>query len=174
MRARNRNEFGPWSAEDTGTPVPNPSIGVISAKTKSQTGATLTVTIERSDIDNEQTVHLRHRVKSPPGAWKNATPQDTDGGSVDFDISDLTGNTVYEVEAWLAADTNDIAEYELTTNPVVPARTGHYERRPWRRRADRHMDCSNRDWWGRHRAVRYPVERVLDREVWLTLQRIPR
>ena len=120
VRARNENEYGPWSAEDTGTPVPNPSIGVISVKTKSQTDATLTVTIERSDIDNEQTVHLRHHVKSPPGAWQNATPQDTGAGSVDFDISDLTGNTVYEVEAWLAADTNDIAEYELTTNPVVP------------------------------------------------------
>ena len=121
VRARNENENGPWSAEDTGTPVPNPSIGVISVKTKSQTGATLTVTIERSDIDNEQTVHLRHRVKSPPGAWQNATPQDTGAGSVDFDISDLTGNTVYKVEAWLAADTNDIAEYELTTSPVIPA-----------------------------------------------------
>ena len=121
VRARNENEYGPWSAEDTGTPVPNPSIGVISVKTKSQTGATLTVTIERSDIDNEQTVHLRHRVKSPPGAWQNATPQDTGAGSVDFDISDLTGNTVYKVEAWLAADTNDIAEYELTTSPVIPA-----------------------------------------------------
>ena len=121
VRARNENEYGPWSAEDTGTPVPNPSIGVISVKTKSQTGATLTVTIERSDIDNEQTVHLRHRVKSPLGAWKNATPQDTGAGSVDFDISDLTGNTVYEVEAWLAADTNYIAEYELTTSPVIPA-----------------------------------------------------
>ena len=121
VRARNENEYGPWSAEDTGTPVPNPSIGVISVKTKSQTDATLTVTIERSDIDNEQTVHLRHRVKSPPGAWQNATPQDTGAGSVDFDISDLTGNTVYKVEAWLAADTNDIAEYELTTSPVIPA-----------------------------------------------------
>ena len=121
VRARNENEYGPWSAEDTGTPVPNPSIGVISVKTKSQTGATLTVTIERSDIDNEQTVHLRHRVKFPLGAWQNATPQDTGAGSVDFDISDLTGNTVYEVEAWLAADTNDIAEYELTTSPVIPA-----------------------------------------------------
>ena len=121
VRARNENEYGPWSAEDTGTPVPNPSIGVISVKTKSQTGATLTVTIERSDTDNEQTVHLRHRVKSPLGAWQNATPQDTGAGSVDFDISDLTGNTVYKVEAWLAADTNDIAEYELTTSPVIPA-----------------------------------------------------
>ena len=40
---------------------------------------------------------------------------------MDFDLSGLTGNTVYEVEAWLAADTTDIAEYELTTSPVIPA-----------------------------------------------------
>ena len=121
VKATNDNGDSPWSVEDTGTPVPNPSIGIISVKTKSQTGATLTVTIERSDIDNEQTVHLRHRVKSPPGTWQNTTPQDTGAGSVDFDLSGLTGNTVYEVEAWLAADTTDIAEYELTTSPVIPA-----------------------------------------------------
>ena len=109
-----------WSDDATGTPVPNPSIGIISVKAKSQTDATLTVTIERSDIDKEQAVHLRHRIKSPPGGWRNATPQDTGAGSVDFELTSLRGNTVYEVEAWLAADTNDIAEYELTTSPVVP------------------------------------------------------
>ena len=120
VRARNDNGYGDWSVEDTGTPVPNPSIGVISVKTKSQTDATLTVAIERSSVDNEQTVHLKHRIKTPPGTWKYEPPKDTGDSSVDFDLSDLTGNTVYEVEAWLAADTNDIAEYELTTNPVVP------------------------------------------------------
>ena len=120
VRARNDNGYGDWSVEDTGTPVPNPSIGVISVKTKSQTDATLTVAIERSSVDNEQTVHLKHRIKTPPGTWKYEPPKDTGDSSVDFDLSDLTGNTVYEVEAWLAADTNDIAEQELTTNPVVP------------------------------------------------------
>ena len=102
------------------TPVPNPRIGIITVKTKSQIGATLTVTIEDFDFDKEQTVHLRHRVKSPPGTWQYATPQITGAGSVDFDLVSLSGNTVYEVEAWLAADTNDIAEYELTTSSVVP------------------------------------------------------
>ena len=121
VRAKNDNGYGPWSVEDTGTPVPNPSIGVVSVKTKSQIGATLTVTIERSDIDNEQTVHLKHRVKTPTGTWVDETPQDTGDASVDFALMGLTGNTVYEVEAWLAADTNDIAEYELTTSPVIPA-----------------------------------------------------
>ena len=120
VRARNDNGYGDWSVEDAGTPVPNPSIGVISVKTKSQTDATLTVAIERSSVDNEQTVHLKHRIKTPPGTWKYEPPKDTGDSSVDFDLSDLTGNTVYEVEAWLAADTNDIAEHELTTNPVVP------------------------------------------------------
>ena len=120
VRARNDNGYGDWSVEDTGTPVPNPSIGVISVKTKSQTDATLTVAIERSSVDNEQTVHLKHRIKTPPGTRKYEPPKDTGDSSVDFDLSDLTGNTVYEVEAWLAADTNDIAEHELTTNPVVP------------------------------------------------------
>ena len=90
------------------------------SKTKSQTEATLTVTIDRSNVDNEQTMHLKHRIKTPPGTWKYEPPKDTGDSSVDFDLSDLTGNTVYEVEAWLAADTNDIAEHELTTNPVVP------------------------------------------------------
>ena len=127
VRARNDNGYGDWSVEDTGTPVPNPSIGVISVKTKSQTDATLTVAIERSSVDNEQTVHLKHRVKTPTGTWVDETPQDTGDSSVDFDLSDLTGNTVYEVEAWLAADTNDIAEYELTPSavpPGVPTNTG--------------------------------------------------
>ena len=126
VRVRADNGVKPKAGEDynwtdgNGTPVPDPSIGIISVKAKSQTDATLTVTIERSDIDNEQTVHLRHRVKSPPGGWRNATPQDTGAGSIDFELTSLRGNTVYEVEAWLAADTNDIAEHELTTNPVVP------------------------------------------------------
>ena len=124
VRAKNSTEnndgYGPWSVEDTGTPVPNPSIGVISVKTKFQTDATLTVTIDRSNVDNEQTMHLKHRIKTPPGTWKYEPPKDTGDSSVDFDLSDLSGNTVYEVEAWLAADTNDIAEHELTTNPVVP------------------------------------------------------
>ena len=126
VRAKNSTEnndgYGPWSVEDTGTPVPNPSIGVISVNTKSQTEATLKVTIDRSNVDNEQTVHLKHRVKTPTGTWVPETPEVTGEASVDFALSGLTGNTVYEVEAWLAADTNDIAEYELTTSPVVPAR----------------------------------------------------
>ena len=123
VQARATNDDGDslWSLEDTGTPVPNPSIGIISVRTKSQTDATLTVTIERSDINNEQTVNLRHRIKTPPGTWKDETPQDTGDASVDFDLSGLTGNTVYEVEAWLAADTTDRAEYEFTTSPVIPA-----------------------------------------------------
>ena len=121
VRATNDDGDSLWSLEDTGTPVPNPSIGIINVRTKSQTGATLTVTIERSDINNEQTVNLRHRIKTPPGTWKDETPQDTGDPSVDFDLSDLTGNTVYEVEAWLAADTTDRAEYEFTTSPVIPA-----------------------------------------------------
>ena len=121
VRATNDDGDSLWSLEDTGTPVPNPSIGIINVRTKSQTGATLTVTIERSDINNEQTVNLRHRIKTPPGTWKDETPQDTGDASVDFDLSGLTGNTVYEVEAWLAADTTDRAEYEFTTSPVIPA-----------------------------------------------------
>ena len=78
-------------ATGSDTPVPNPRIGVISVKTKSQNDATLTVTIEDSDIDKEQTVHLKHRIKTPPGNWVNATPQDTGGASVDFDLASLSG-----------------------------------------------------------------------------------
>ena len=81
VRAKNSTEnndgYGPWSVEDTGTPVPNPSIGVISVKTKFQTEATLTVTFDRSNVDNEQTMHLKHRIKTPPGTWKYEPPKDT-------------------------------------------------------------------------------------------------
>ena len=83
---------------------------------------TLTVAIERSNVDNEQTMHLKHRVKTPPAPGNDEHPRTLATQVWILILTDLSGNTVYEVEAWLAADTNDMRSltYEFTTSPVPP------------------------------------------------------
>ena len=129
MRVRADNGVEPeagkyynWE-EGSGTPVPNPSIGSVTVDPNSitQTEATVTVTIE-DDNDEEQTVYLQYQTVSN-GVWSTpAQTQNTASASVNFKLDTLTGNTEYEVQAWLQTDVNNkVKSDEFTTAPVVPA-----------------------------------------------------
>ena len=123
VRADNGVVADPYSwAVKTGTPVPDPSIGEVSvpSNTITKTTATATVTIDDAKTGDEQTVHLRHRVNTSGTSWTTATPKNTDGPSINFDLTSLTGNTEYIVEAWLATDTSDVESTTFTTSPVEP------------------------------------------------------
>ena len=63
-------------------------------------------------------MHLRHRVNTSGSSWTDATPKDTTGSSETFDLSSLTGNTEYVVEAWLAATSSTKESATFTTDPV--------------------------------------------------------
>ena len=123
VRADNGVVADPYSwAVKTGTPVPDPSIGEVSvpSNTITKTTATATVTIDDAKTGDEQAVHLRHRVNTSGTSWTTATPKNTDGPSINFDLTSLTGNTEYIVEAWLATDTSDVESTTFTTSPVEP------------------------------------------------------
>ena len=123
VRADNGVVADPYNwAVKTGTPVPDPSIGEVSvpSNTITKTTATATVTIDDAKTGDEQTVHLRHRVNTSGTSWTTATPKNTDGPSINFDLTSLTGNTEYIVEAWLATDTSDVESTTFTTSPVEP------------------------------------------------------
>ena len=110
-----------WSDEETGTPRPAPTVtGVTVAKPSiTRTTATATVAIDNKTGES-QTVHLRHRVNTSGSSWTDATPKDTAGSSETFDLSSLTGNTEYLIEAWLASSSTVKRSVPFTTGPVEP------------------------------------------------------
>ena len=107
-----------WAVGD-GTPRPEPIVtGVTVADTSvTRTTATATVAIDNQTIDS-QTVHLRHRVNTSGSSWTDATPKDTSAATETFDLSSLTGNTEYLVEAWLAGTSSTKESVTFTTDPV--------------------------------------------------------
>ena len=108
-----------WSDEKTGTPRPEPIVtGVTVAETSiTRTTATATVAIDNQTSES-QTVHLRHRVNTSGSSWTDATPKNTAGLSETFDLSSLTGNTEYLVEAWLAGTSSVKRSVTFRTSPV--------------------------------------------------------
>ena len=110
-----------WATGD-GTPRPEPVVtGVtVADATITQTEATATVAID-NQTGESQTVHLQYR-KNTESGWTVETPKtvtSTDT-SADFSLSGLDGNTVYVVQAWLAATTDTKKSVEFTTDPVKP------------------------------------------------------
>ena len=109
-------------ATGSGTPIPSPSIRTVTVDLNSvtQTEATVTVNINRPN-GIEQTIFLQHRTL-PNGNWSTpALPDTTDTGSKNIDLEELTGNTEYEVQAWLRIDADTKVKSEpFTTDPVEP------------------------------------------------------
>ena len=122
-----------WAVDD-GTPRPEPIVTGVTVADTSITRATATATVA---IDNQtsdsQTVHLHYR-KTAESGWTDVPTKDTAGSSETFDLSSLTGNTEYVVEAWLAATPNTKESATFTTDPVEPDAprnvriTGHGDR----------------------------------------------
>ena len=109
-------------AEGSGTPVPDPSITRVTVDPNSitQTEATVTVTLDRTN-NVEQTVYLQYQTV-PNGEWSAPAEEGkTDTTSVDIGLDALEGNTQYKVRAWLATDPDTKVESDtFTTDPVVP------------------------------------------------------
>ena len=109
-------------ATGSGTPVPGPSIRTVTVDLNSvtQTEATATVTIDRAN-DSTQTILLQHRTL-PSGGWSTPAITDTSAtGSKNIRITGLTGNTEYEVQAWLQTNVaTKVKSLPFTTSPVVP------------------------------------------------------
>ena len=119
VSAKNINGYGDPSVEEPGTPRPDPSVTSVTVAEASitQTAATATVTIDNQTSES-QTVHLRHRVNTSGSSWTDATPKDTSAASETFDLSSLTGNTEYLVEAWLAGTSSVKRSVTFRTSPV--------------------------------------------------------
>ena len=109
-----------WSDEEPGTPRPEPIVtGVtVADATITRTEATATVAIE-NETDDGQTVHLHYRKMTESG-WTPVSPKDVTATSETFGLSNLTGNTQYVVEAWLATTPNIKESATFKTGPVEP------------------------------------------------------
>ena len=111
-----------WSDEEPGTPRPEPIVtGVtVADATITRTEATATVTIENETADG-QTVHLQYRKTTSIG-WTPVPPKDVTATATSetFNLSPLTGNTNYVVEAWLATTDNIKGFATFKTGPVEP------------------------------------------------------
>ena len=111
-----------WSDDETGTPRPDPIVTGVTVADASitRTSATATVAIDNRTGES-QTVHLQYR-KTTESGWTPTTPKDVTATATSetFDLSSLTGNTQYVVEAWLATTSSTKASVEFTTDPVEP------------------------------------------------------
>ena len=110
-----------WATESE-TPVPSPSIETVTvdANSVTQTGATVTVTLDRTN-GVTQKAHVQYQTV-PNGGWSTPSkPGDIDAISGDIVLDSLKGNTEYEVQAWLETDANTTVKSEpFTTKPVPP------------------------------------------------------
>ena len=93
--------------EHTFTTERQPSIQSVSVGNVEQTSARATVNIADSD-GSIQTVKLQYRTTSPQGQWSTPALEATStGATAQIDLSGLTADTSYEVQAWLAEDETD-------------------------------------------------------------------
>ena len=93
--------------EHTFTTERQPSIQSVSVGNVEQTSARATVNIAGSD-GSTQAVKLQYRTTSPQGQWSTPALEATStGATAQIDLSGLTADTAYEVQAWLAEDETD-------------------------------------------------------------------
>ncbi len=108
-------------AEETGTPVPDPSVSLI-VKETSQSSATLTADIDRGN-NEDHTVHLHFRDKNatPKPGWIAVSDETSSNDSAEFILISLNPGTTYEVQAWLndGSAPPDSDTFEFHTLPVV-------------------------------------------------------
>ena len=112
-----------WSDDETGTPRPEPIVTEVTVAdaTITRTSATATVTIENETADG-QTVHLHYRKTTESGWTPVLPPKDVTATATSetFNLSPLTGNTNYVVEAWLATTSTIKEPAKFKTGPVEP------------------------------------------------------
>ena len=126
-----QNEYGTATSDEvTRAPAPGPTVSDIASSNIEQTSATATVTAINLNLGNESvTAHLRHRVQGSTDDWSEPVTQSVSRSSstrtVNFNLSGLTGNTNYDVQALVtegseSADWDQSAQQTLMTAPSPP------------------------------------------------------
>ncbi len=115
VRAKNKNDAGPWSVEDTGTPRPDPSVDSVGVPDGTITQTTAIATVNIADPTGDlKIVHLRYRINSSSETWTTPTPQSTSTNNVVFpQFTGLKSDTEYRVEA--SFDSNFVTGVKHTT-----------------------------------------------------------
>ena len=100
-----------------------PSISSVSIGNIGQTSAEATINIANSD-GSTQTAKLQYRTTSPQGQWSTPALEATStGATAQIDLSGLTADTAYEVQAWLARDETDKKTGPFRTSQVSQSGT---------------------------------------------------
>ena len=87
----------------TFTTLRYPSISNVEVTDVTKTTATAEIDIANPD-GSSQTVHLRHRTTTPQGEWSSTFTTASTTGDASIDLTGLTVDTEYDVEASLTAD----------------------------------------------------------------------
>ena len=104
------------------TTLAGPSLSGVSIGSKTQTSAVATVNIAYAG-DAQNAVHLHYR-KFGETEWTAKEPKTTGGASESFDLTGLTPNTKYEVEASLSSDFSGAKAVTFTTLALDPVVSG--------------------------------------------------
>ena len=125
VKATNANGDSGWT-EITATPVSGPGVASVTVDqaTITQTSAAVTVTVANRQ-DPVHLVYLRYRVEG--GSWPaaaNLILPSFGTASLIINLTDLTGNTEYEVEASLDSTfASGVKTASFTTSPTKPGQT---------------------------------------------------
>ena len=104
------------------TTLAGPSLSGVNIGSKTQTSAVATVNIAYAG-DAQNAVHLHYR-KFGETQWTAKEPKTTGGASESFDLTGLTPNTKYEVEASLSSDFSGAKAVTFTTLALDPVVSG--------------------------------------------------
>ena len=101
------------------TLAPGPSLSGVGIGSITRTTAVATVNIANPGT-GQKTVHLHYR-KFGESEWISTEPKTTEGASESFDLTGLTPNTKYEVEASLSSDFSGAMAVTFTTLAPEPS-----------------------------------------------------
>ena len=101
------------------TTLPLPSIQSVSVGNIGQTSARATVSIANPD-GSAQTVKLQYRTASPQSQWSRLEASSTTA-SATLDLTGLTADTGYELQAWLASDEAEQGDGHVHNFAASPA-----------------------------------------------------
>ena len=97
----------------------HPSLSAIDVTDITKTSATAEIDIADPD-GTEQTTHLRYRTTTPQGDWSGTLTTTSATAEASIDLSGLTTDTEYEVEASLTSDFAVTVSDTFTTLPADP------------------------------------------------------
>ena len=115
----NANFAESLTSEPTAIVTTGPSLATVTVSNIMRDSADVTVTINNPE-STSQTVYLQYK-KDIAGAWTSGGSESTTSTSVEFSLSNLTGNTDYDVRASLDSNfASGVVEEGFKTSPVEP------------------------------------------------------